>query len=237
MNDTINPASQPITVSLDTFRQSLIGSWIVFLERDPLIASQTFQPDGKALSVVMHFSPDREVDLSLPSIIIQRLGETFGASRTGNYFTSIKQNISGEDVETSVYAYRLSGIYQFDVLTRDLDSQFKITSYLDRKFWGNDTEDDQGDARTGVKKPGIKFFRVKDFSQRDTLQDDPTLLPDTDVCVYWRPHKDIKFVESNGFNTEFEQVSYTVEFWCDLWYTEHDQVITSIIVDETRFTL
>lgn len=235
-NTTI-PSTVPTTFSLDLFRQNILGNWIIFLEKDPAISDVTFQPDGKTLSVLPAKLPDREIDFALPSIIITRLAETIKPSRIGNYHTSIVRDVEGDQVETSVYAYRMNCMYQFDVITRDLASQFVITSFFDKKLLGKDVIDDYDEIRIGVKRTNTTSFALRDLSQRTSYTDDVLLLPETDVRVYWKPQRDIKSVETTAFNTEFEQMSYTIEFWCDLWYTEDDKIITNIIVEESRFSL
>ena len=55
-------------------------------------------------------------------------------------------------------------------------------------------------------------------------------IPDTDVRVWWKPWKDVKVTETTPFETEFEQLSYTINFWCDLYYIKTNEIITNIKV-------
>lgn len=224
----------PKTLALTHFRQSVFGSWIHFLQNDPIIKNQKFQPNDQSLVVTPMYLPDREVHLALPTVIVHRLEEEFETARINNTFQIFNQIVDGEEKQTRVYALRLCGTYQFDVLSRDLPTQFKITGYLDNKFQGTDKYNEAGVQLPGVKINTVKSFMVKDLSQRTTLDQDIDTLPDTDVRVMWRPMK-VKSKESIGFEKEMEQFTYTVEWWCDLWYYENDDIITSIKVTETRF--
>lgn len=224
----------PKTLSLANFRQSLFGSWIHFLKNDPSIKDLKFQPNNKPLTVTPKYLPDRELELEMPSIVIHRMEERFEKARIGNVFQKFNQTIEGIDYETTVYSIRLCGTYQFDLITRDLPTQFLLTGYLDNKFMGSDKTDELGNIRTGVKVNSVKAFMVKDFSKRTSLQQDIDTLPDTDIYVMWRPHT-VEAKETGGFEKELEQYSYTISFWCDLWYSENDDIITSIKVSESRF--
>lgn len=223
----------PKTISLVNFRKSVMGSWINFLQNDISITTKTFPPDGKALRVVPLYMPDSEEGFGMPVVVIHRLKEEFVSARLGNYYETIQQIVDGEEKITTVSAYRLNGMYQFDLLTRDLPSQFDLTGYLDNKFIGSDKYDDVGNVMSGVKGTDRISFMVKDLSKRTTLADTVDNLPDTDIHVIWRPYE-VKMVESFPPQKEIEQVSYTVEFWCDMWYAEHDDQIVSISVSETR---
>lgn len=214
------PDVVPETIALDEFRKSLLGTWILWLQNDPVISSKTYPPNNATLVVQPSWKPDREVDMSIPCLTISRLQENFKSGPIGNYMTGIITGTPGDEEFNEIYCQRMIGTYQFDLLTRDLYSQWDIASYLDTKF-----QNTTGNAST-------KSFRVKDFGQRTGMGID---IPDSDVRVCWRPWRDVSVTESSPFNMEFEQLSYTIAFWCDLWYTKTDKIITNIEITEHLF--
>lgn len=223
----------PKTMALASFRQSVFGNWIHYLQNDPAIKDIKFQPNNQKLIVTPLYLPDRDQHLPMPSIIIHRLEENFEYARMNNVFGKIKQTINGIDKETTVSAIRLRCSYQFDVFCRDLPTQFQITGYMDNKLMGGDKYDEDLNIREGVKTNSVKSFMVKDISKRTSLTQSLDDLPDTDVFVLWRPTS-VQTRESIASEKELEQFSYTVDFWCDLWYSENDDTISSINVSETR---
>lgn len=227
------PTTEPVTISLDQFRTSLLSSWIVFLENDPSISSVHFPPDNRTLKVVPNMPIDREEDYDVPSFVITIIDEDIVAGRVGNFFTNIYTEKEGDEVQMPIYSQRFMCTYQIDIIARDLSDQGKLMGYLDKKLLGPEVIGQWGEVRPGMRNVGIESFYVRDFSKRTSLQQDPLTVPETDVRVYWRSPGNVQVQRIPSFGNEFSQVSYTVEFWSDLWYTEYDQVITNISVQET----
>lgn len=219
---TYIPTTLPTTIPLNKFRESLLGSWILWLESDTDISTKIFPPDNNHLKVVSAWNPDREEDFDVPSIVIHRLQENFKSGSVGGYMTKINTGTpSLDEEEHRIYSNRMIGMYQFDVITRDLFSQWTICSYLDKKF-------------SGEGRNSLKGFKVLDFNQREGMGKD---IPETDVRVLWKPWKDVSMVETAPTNTEFKQVSYTVAFWSDLWYASTEEVITNIKIIEKLYKI
>jgi hypothetical protein len=168
------------------------------------------------------YQPDREIELDLPSIVIYRLKEDIRSGRLQDEFFSKQVTIQGEEIMRTVYSKRMVCKYQFDLMTRDLNSQFKLSSYLDKKFHG---------VKNNIVPYETISFPIKNFGARINNKEVDNI-PDSDVSIFWRP-KNISVAETSAFNTEFEQITYTLDFWADFWYINNDYVITDI---QTTFT-
>lgn len=215
----MNFTQEPRTMSLSSFRRSILSCWIDRIQNNPEIADKEFNPDGNKLSVLPAFPTDMEIKFILPCVVVSRITEKMGSGRNASLHGRFNQEVGGDTVESSVYAHRITAKYQFDLYTRDLPSQYEVAGYLDSIFQARDFDG------------GIGRFMVKDVTQRTTLSQPISELPDTDVYVYWRGYKDVDTMEIKRQVEGFEQLTYRLEFWSDLWYINNELSITSIDVD------